>query len=373
MSDLDNNTKLLCSLNALFNYGHHKKQKIFIKYCFDPLSDECYLLISNPLTKVILYDIDDRPVDYSKLTTLKREHEMLYVDVIGADKSKYDIWQRIMAIFIEPVLNILSQDFTGYIFVIFENAINSLSKNDTPFINIPYVYDLAFIHCDKSNICDIFFINVSDPEPIRFVTKLFKTSLPTAADIDILYGFPQNDATPEGQFRDQAFQDGMQKAKSQGANIFVLENIKIFEKLFSLTNNGRVIQMLTHFHNGRIHTPGLSNYIRSNDLISLLERMFLEDSLRNDISIHAATCTNFSSFKSLYESGIKNIYYSSNNLSTNEIAAMFWELYNGHNAAKIGCNFPYLDGKSFIFEAWTKVSRCFYRNAFLKNKIEICN
>jgi hypothetical protein len=368
MDELEDVIVRLRTLDELFNTQSQKKGKVFLEYYFSEQDQETYLCISRPISFVTLLDTDGSALNESKLIAIKGEHDLLFAKDPDESINKFAIWDKIFSIFLRPMMGVIEADFLGYIFVLSEVIIGTSDLG--PFINIQSIYDLSFFYTDNRNISKLIFVNISDPEPIRFLRKLQTAPLPLAKDMDILYGFPKNDESPAGLFREIAFKEGKNAAEVQGARIYTINGLGLFEQLFSTENKGRVIQMLTHFHKGRIFTPELK-YIRVADLKKVIERMFLEDKLRNDTCIHAVTCNNFSFFKVLYQSGIKNIYYSSNELLTNEIAAMFWELYHGRNAAKIDLAFPYLDGKSFVFEAWTKVARCFYRNSFLKTKIEI--
>ena len=355
-------------LDSLFNDQSNEKGKIFIKYYTCEQDQQTYLCISRPSVQVVLIERDGAALNKEKLLSLKTEQDLLYKEDRPKETDVFAIWDKMYWTFIDPLIELIPVNFCGYIFVLFEDMIGA--PGNGPFINIQHIYDLSFFYSDNPDLSRLIFVNVSDPEPIRFLRKLLSAPLPLTQAMDILYGFPNDGDTPAGSFREKAFKEGMHAAECQGARIHTLGEIDLFEKIFSHENNGRVIQILTHFHNGKIFTPELK-YIRVMDLVKLIDRMFIEDRLRSDICIHAATCNNFSFFKELYKSGIKNIYYSSNELLTSEIAAMFWELYHGLNAKKIKLSFPYLDGRSFVFEAWTKVSRCFYRNDFLENEIEI--
>jgi len=369
-SQINDNISLIRKLEFHFNGGPQPKSLVFVKYCMDEKAGETYILISNPFTKIPLRDIDNNFVDFKRLKELQDIHDDFYKN--EPKQNKFEIWNRLAQVFIRPLLKVLGACYRGYVFLLGDDEFGNVYGMDK-YINLPYIYDLSFLFSDNPYVSGITFINVSDSEPIRFITKLLSTLKPFARDMDIIFGFPPDDDTPVGKFREQAFADGMSKAHTQGARIHMLEtdDISIFEKLFSQESKGRVVQLFAHFHSNRILSRESGKHIRVVKLKLLVEKMLSDGKLRSDICLHAATCTNFNSLKMLYEVGIKSIYYSSINLQTVELAGIFWELFHGHNALKINCNFPYLDGESFIFEAWANVSRCFYRNTFLNNNIEI--
>lgn len=358
---------LLSTLHELVHPPVKEKGILFIKYCYEKEEDQVYLLVSNPAVTIRLFDFNQQSITQERLQSLIRLYQILHDERELMEFNQEEVWDELHGIFLSPVLSVIPTAFSGYIFVLIDLAISG--TNHAPFINIPYLFDLSFFYADNADIDRLLFIHVSDQEPLRFVRKLFTAPLPKAPDMDILFGFPQEPNTLHGKFRKQAYQEGLQAAEKQGARTFIISDTKLFERLFSNACKGRVVQVLTHFHNERLYTPDLK-YVRTAELKHLIDVMFTEDRLRKDITLHAATCNNFSSLKALYNSGIKHIYYSSNDLQTNEIAATFRELYLGQIAAKINCRFPYLDGKSFAFEAWTMATRCFYRNAFVENNNE---
>ena len=103
-------------------------------------------------------------------------------------------------------------------------------------------------------------------------------------------------------------------------------------------------------------------------LESTLEEMKASDSLRGDIALDAITCNNYLFFSRLYEKGIQYLHMSHNNLSTELVAAMFLN-YTRCKCPPTWLGIIYLNGKTYLHEAFGNVSRCFIQTHYLEDLI----
>ncbi|MGD9212831.1 MAG: hypothetical protein PVI90_18750, partial [Desulfobacteraceae bacterium] len=82
--------------------------------------------------------------------------------------------------------------------------------------------------------------------------------------------------------------------------------------------------------------------------------------LRDDIVMDTTCCSTFDHFRTLYNHGVRLIYSSQNELSLNLAAVMLYELCSCENRKACNIHTPYLDGKTYLHEAWSKVLRSLY-------------
>jgi len=158
--------------------------------------------------------------------------------------------------------------------------------------------------------------------------------------------------------------------EDNGGVVKELLGVEQFENLFSKGNEGCCVQILSHFHYDRFFTKDLST-VTLRSIFKTLSRMKENDVLRDDIAIDAITCNNYDSLTKLYDVGIRYIFSSRHNLDSTLAAFMFYELYSGENAKILNWNFPYLNGNSYLHEAWSNVVRCFYTMTSIYSSIRV--
>lgn len=253
--------------------------------------------------------------------------------------------------------------------------------DENPVIDFNNLYNLRYRFNEYQQNDNLNVTTVTTGTMLDFLKRMHGLCYPVPGNAVMLYGLRrdhqlimQNPYSTEEEKqassrRESIFERIFTAVRQQGGEVMELEDINSLKTVFSAGYRDKFIQLVSHFHDNRLYTA-LQQSLGSKVILSTVKNMISNKELRDDIIIDAATCKNFDFFRQLYELNVKYIYMSHHNLSTDILANMLLELYTGQQAGKLNWPYPYLDGKTYLHEAWSNVSRCFY-TASRKGTIEI--
>jgi hypothetical protein len=333
---------------------------------------------------VQLENLDGNPMTRDEFISLYRDYALLFSDGFAASGVAVshldDVWYKILSIFLVPIVKQKSTQKHRRIFIRSEIELDGLPG--TIFINFPLIYDLCYYFLEDFGFTDIYFINVSDNDPVRFLQRFAQSPKAKYDNLSLLYGFlPQFrkeifgkehsvDEAVAAVKREHMFNSMLQLAKEKGSEVQYLEHSSQLKKLFAKTDVGKIIVVAAHFGSFFFRTRTDQKTVSIYELIAILNELDNSQNTRDDITLIALACNNFRNLNKLYHNGISSIYYMSGNLNTNLASLMTWELYSCANAKDLNSGAEYLCGQYYFCEAWSKVRRCINVNLQPKNKLK---
>lgn len=271
------------------------------------------------------------------------------------------VWDKLFSTFLYPLLN--RDNVMKRLFI----CLDFKDENTNYIIDLTNIYNLKFRYYFQPSNEYLHITTVTFSTIFKFLQRLSHISFPIAQNAVLLYGLDRESVNQEDSTINAAvrvFKSLFPLVTEAGGKVVFLTDLEQLKILFEKNASPCFIQLIAHFHERRIFIQG-NRSIGFHLLESTLEEMKASDSLRGDIALDAITCNNYLFFSRLYEKGIQYLHMSHNNLSTELAAAMLFELYSGVNAHRLGWEFPYLNGKTYLHEAFGNVSRCFYTNTLL--------
>jgi len=359
------------------------KEKVIANFVYSHVYSGLYLIMYS-LCEVRVGEIviNEKKINEGFIVSLYKMYAKHIIDIDHINfKSKefselINLSTTISKIFILPLFNFVSSESIHFIV-----SQNINFKNSILYFDLSVISDLRYrvSLIDKND--DIIITKVSDLSVFEFLEKMSKIALPYYSSFVLLYGLRKQDNYEELDFstvnqqndlklREEVYQTTIEIIKKKGGRVVNLSDISQLEDLLIKGNEGIQIQILTHFHYDRLFMSNLQS-IRYKQIENLIIKLDNVNQLRDDITFDIIACSSFNSFKKLYKTKVKYIFSGYHDLSNSLAAFMLYEFYTGVNASILNWNTDYLNGNSYIHEAWSNVTRCFYTMMNKYNQISI--
>ncbi|MCL2311299.1 MAG: hypothetical protein FWC41_02245 [Firmicutes bacterium] len=352
-----------------------QKLIVYYKYSFE---EDCLFLLLGYNEKIFIYKLIHsnseklKQLDILKLFTLYENNNQIIDSIVFIETQI-----KVFNLLVRPIFQFIDYKNISidHIFAVQDICINS--KNI--FFNLTITLDVLYRIQKIDKELPIMTLITQKPISV-FIDGLSKIKLPCTKDMIVFYGLNKQDSEENlkkcnteveknlCKEREFAYKAMLDIVKREGGIVEILTNEHQFEKAFNLQNKGRSIQIISHFNFECFFTENLSR-IKIKDIMNILRNMNMSEKLRDDIAIDANTCNNHSSLFPMYNEGIRYIISSLHNLNSTLTAFMFYELYSCNNAKLLQWNYPYLDGKTYLHEAWSKVTRCLYTMMYNNKQI----
>lgn len=232
--------------------------------------------------------------------------------------------------------------------------------------DLSQIYNLHYLLIQQAPTRNNFIVSQSStPQLSAYVTALSELNKPVPSDACILFGmFPlqKNILT----LQEMEFKKALKQATQAGANVQGCSSIDQLLSSFHTSCDTALVQVIGHFHYGRLIMNGQG--IRLKKIVDSTTALKNTGQLHPGLIIDGINCTNFKEFSMLYGAGIKLVYASFNDLNILLMAYMLAELYSGRNARALGIPDPYLNGKTYLHEAYDLITRIFIHITCIQQK-----
>ena len=276
-------------------------------------------------------------------------------------EQSQQVWDNLYTVLLHPFLG--NSVDTDRLFL----CLDFNENNTTYTIDFSTIHHLKYRYYFHPSDEKLQVTTVTTLSIFNFLKNLVSLPFPEPHNAVLLYGLdmvPAKGENKETNAGERVFERLFPLLEAGGGKVVFFNSIEQLRILFDKQASPSYIHLIAHFHERRIFN--LSSKSIGFHLVELmLEDMRNSGRLRDDIVLDAITCYNHPFFSKLYGKGIRYLHMSHHNLSTEIAAAMLYELYSGVNGKRLGWSFPYLDGKTYLHEAWGKVCRCFYTNTLL--------
>jgi len=360
------------------------KQKLIINFLYSHVNSGLYLIIYNGKSIIVEeLTINEKKIEFNLIIHLNHYYKKHILDIVKDNFGKQEfeeffLFSKVMnSVFLLPLFEFITSNSIHLII-----AQNLKSDEHSIFFDLSCFADLRYRFSLIEKNDDLLISNVTYLSIYDFIYKLSSVPFPLISSFVLLYGLKKQDTEEdlmlyssnkeknEAIIRENIYQKTFELINQQGSRVYELSGINQFEQLFRTEFKGTVIQILTHFHHERLFTKDLKT-IRFKQIENLIDNLVNEKQLRDDIMIDAIACSNYFSFSKLYDKNIKYLFSSHHDLSNNLASFMLYEFYSCHNAKILNWKVPYIDGKTYIHEAWSNITRCFYTMMNKYNQISI--
>jgi len=343
------------------------RPKLIITFYYSKQYDSIYTLTASINDSIAIGQLvfhDNKRIkkdDLILIYNLYKENFMSSLNISSQEyiKELHNTYLLLMKIFIFSLeMNIQK---TAHLII----SMNLNINNKFLFIDFSHIFNLRYRFGYNTNDEDILVSTVYGTGIKSFIYNLSKLKFPEVNQIRFLCGINNQDGV-----RGHIYNYIFDLINEQGGYSLKLESLDNFVSHFKGKNENIIIQILSHFHFNRLLLSDNSS-ILFNDIIDTLKHLYVKELLNSNTIVDGICCSNFSSFCQLYNFGIKQVYSSHIDLENDLIAFMLFELYTNHNAIQIDFKKKYIDGKSYLHEAWSNVTKCFYQIMYNGQQIEV--
>lgn len=232
--------------------------------------------------------------------------------------------------------------------------------------DLSQIYNLHYLLIEQPPTKNNFIVSQASTDKLSvYINALATLHKPVPATIGILFGAftSQNDGTTVPEI---AFRKAMAYATEAGVKMEDFRSLEQLLALFQKSTNESLVQIIGHFHHGFLILNGEGILLDSitDGIVALRE----SDNLHAQLIIDGINCTNYTEFNVLYDAGVKLVYTSFNDLNITLMAYILAELYSAKNAKRLGMTACYLDGETYLHEAYDLITRIFIHITCIQRK-----
>jgi hypothetical protein len=332
------------------------------------------------------WDIFSRYLDEQ---LLKYEINFLNFQREPRNEDEWAIWYRswhanfnnLYKIFIAPITPYIELRKTPHLIVnIFEGRDERLYERLSQ-VDFQLLFDQRFLFGRAGGDEDVLVTKIHPsllvPQAVRNIQSFQK---PKPQDMLVLFtlrkkGVESRGISPIEDKEWEAWQVALEAAEQKGATVIRDAPKKHFIDALSNRWAKKVIQLIAHYDywSGTLEIYDEKKQpFTLDELEKELTELEKQGRLRDDIHIDAYACKSFSGFADkLYAHGAKLVLAPPNYRGRMAAVAVLSELYSCQNSSTPDC--PYLDGQTYLHEAWHKVWKNFFIKANKGEAIEFNN
>ncbi len=220
-------------------------------------------------------------------------------------------------------------------------------------IDLYNIFNMKFRFGINQEREDILVTTITKENIVEFICSLSSLPFPQYSTTKFLYG-------ELGSNISSFFQKIFTLIEKRGGEVHPFNSLEELLPFFRKGGDHSMLQIVAHFHSHRfIFSTNTSGSVKIKDLLRELKKLSNDGLLKKNLVIDGVNCNSFEDFKEFYDVGIKQVFLSHHDLNLKLAIYMLYEFYSCHGAEKIGFKHPYLDGNSYIHEAWANVFKCF--------------